>query len=464
MHFFDNPPDNGEIILAITTTKSSPVTYTVQTAPGFFPQITRTGTVTRDQPATVTLPKSLRNNNVGIGSKGVTITASDEISVDSVNKGSCAAYLAIPKDALGTEYYVTTWQPVLNEQTANIIVGASEDNTQVTVRFPLYRGVNFNYNGATYDGGATLTFSLNKGQSFTIKDRADLTGTSIKATRPVAVWGGNNKVSIGTTIANDNVVTQFPPVNTWGTRYVLVGVPTDSVGGLLKILALEDSTNVRIKGNVGSVPITEMVFQLSSVSRDFYEVRQIVARANIAIESDKPILAVYYGNGDSSGRGSRPISLLLPPIKSYMNQYSFTPIQASGNTFTTSIMIAVERGRQSGLFRNNQRVSQNGWIDLVTPWSTPQMIVNFVPASSGANYLRHSDPSVRFGAAVYGIDRADCAYAFPAGMRFADGQGGGVSTNIGNGFHAKWGHHFYFLLICLVAHPFTSFLHLQYDT
>ena len=357
------------------------------------------------------------------------ITADNEISVSTLNQGSCSVYKAIPTDALGTQYYVTTGQPVLADQSANVAVRATQDATTVSVTFPPNRGINFFYNGRTYRAGDTLDVTLNQDQTFSIKDTTDLTGTCIKATKPVGVWGGNGRVSFGTIISTDSVVSQFPSTNTWGRRFTLVRQPNDLVGGTVKALALQDQTRITVKGVVQNSPLNQVTQLVNSVTTGAVFTFQAVAGASLAIESDKPIMVVYYSNGDNSN--NRPVSLLLPPVEQYMNLYTFSPPtqDTNGRQYTNYLLVAIEKGKESGLLLGNTLVPNQGWLDLPTPWSTPNMVVKVIPLGSAVRTLRHQDASVRFGASVYGSS-TDCAFAYPAGMLLTSV--GGVSINIRN--------------------------------
>ena len=80
--------------------------------------------------------------------KGVWVVASREVSVYVVNKEakSTDAYLALPVDVLSTEYYAATYT-----KDAELMVVATEDATQVSIRWPTGAGpCSVNYGGVTY--------------------------------------------------------------------------------------------------------------------------------------------------------------------------------------------------------------------------------------------------------------------------------------------------------------------------
>ena len=65
--------------------------------------------------------------------KGVWVQATQEVSVYSVNKEpkSTDAYISLPVDVLGTEYYAVTYT-----KDAELLVVATQDSTQVSIRWP----------------------------------------------------------------------------------------------------------------------------------------------------------------------------------------------------------------------------------------------------------------------------------------------------------------------------------------
>ena len=80
--------------------------------------------------------------------KGVWVQATKEVSVYSVNKEpkSTDAYISLPVDVLGTEYYALTYT-----RDAELLVVGTEDNTQVSIKWPTNAGpVSVHYGGTTY--------------------------------------------------------------------------------------------------------------------------------------------------------------------------------------------------------------------------------------------------------------------------------------------------------------------------
>ncbi len=73
--------------------------------------------------------------------------------------------------------------------------------------------------------GVPYQVVLQQGQSYRLINNdgldADMTGTTINADKPVAVFGGVKIALIpASTAAGDHLVEQLPPVSTWGNHFV----------------------------------------------------------------------------------------------------------------------------------------------------------------------------------------------------------------------------------------------------
>ena len=375
--------------------------------------------VSRSQGALITLSKDLRMPGTGTFNRGVKIVASKPVSVSAMSK-ACAAFLALPKDALGTEYYTITWRPK-SSQFSLVSVTATQENTQVDLTIPSVRAVSVQYGGRTYRGGETLRVVLNTDQSVQLREAGtDLTGIRITANKPVSVNSGNAPIDIGFGLTVDDVITQVPPTTAWGRKFILVAFPNDNVGGTLKMVSKARVTNVRIVGTSSGQPLNN---QLGMFGIGAYALQVLPSNSFVSIVSDQPILTVYYSNSESGSTSvGRPAGLLLPPVEQFMFQYSFMTLD---NTYTEYALVTIEESLRTGLQLDGQIVPQGGWTRVQSN-SSPQMVARWLGVSPGAHTLTHSNPRTTFGAYIYGYRRGSCAYAYPAGMRVRDLTG--VST------------------------------------
>lgn len=105
-------------------------------------------------------------------------------------------------------------------------------------------------------GGVPSIITLDRSQSYQIKAKADFTGSRVRVIgddandcKKIAVFGGNKWVPVGNCgEANDHLFQQAYPVNTWGTSFVHTALEGRSSGEFVKVLALEDQTEIRVNG------------------------------------------------------------------------------------------------------------------------------------------------------------------------------------------------------------------------
>ena len=146
----------------------------------------------------ITLPQELRMEGSEIAGNGIYITATDDIVVYGLNKAdaSCSGFLIHPVDTLGMEYIpIAWWPPTENTQLAIV---ATQDNTNVEIYLHPTHGNTVEFDGEVYVSGDTIKVELNAFETLQIQDitSSDVTGSLIKADKPIAAFSGNKYTSI----------------------------------------------------------------------------------------------------------------------------------------------------------------------------------------------------------------------------------------------------------------------------
>lgn len=265
-----------------------------------------------------------------VENKGVYILSSGKIAVYAFNERfrSADGTVVLPIGALGKDYLVTSHYEILtapvnyngniNDESALLVV-ATEDNTQVEITSSV----------ATLSGnnpGVPFTINLNRGQSYQLKAKADLTGSRVRVVgdnaadcKKIAVFGGNKWTSVGDCgAANDNLFQQTYPTTTWGTSFVHVALAGRTSGELVKVLASEDNTEVFVDGaSRGTVDAGEFltfdfgINQSASIRTSKPSAVTVFAKSQ---ECNQPS-APNYENGDPFMITYSPSEQLLKSIR-----------------------------------------------------------------------------------------------------------------------------------------------------
>lgn len=192
--------------------------------------------------------------------KGVLITATEFITAYYEVLGTVSAsfgqrivntdiFALKGANALGTEFYVpfqnqfdnmvnSFWGPLDVHSTIDIV--ATEDNTNITI-YPTqpYRV------GASGSSSATISITLNRGQTYTIEAKGNLgsqhlSGTRIVSDKKIAVTMKDDSIGEVNT-AYDLAGDQIIPVNRTGSEYIVFS-------GHAFVTATEDNTTISVGG------------------------------------------------------------------------------------------------------------------------------------------------------------------------------------------------------------------------
>ncbi|MDI1323272.1 MAG: PKD domain-containing protein [Algoriphagus sp.] len=194
--------------------------------------------------------------------KSAYIQASGKISVHAINQRETSSdgTVVLPVNALGKDYFVTAHFDVLNPLLvtgtpqnfeSTLLVVAIEDDTKIEI-VPSAKTIK------NVAAGTPITITLNEGESYQIKANGDLTGSRVRVLngvdgdcKNVAVYGGNKMTSAGDCgVTGDHLVHQSYPVSTWGKSFTHIPLAGRTSGEIVKILASEDGTQVRVNGQL----------------------------------------------------------------------------------------------------------------------------------------------------------------------------------------------------------------------
>ncbi|KAJ8310520.1 hypothetical protein KUTeg_012385 [Tegillarca granosa] len=409
--FGGSSPLNPE--LYVTTMRTTTVNVRVKAPLYTRLTIDESFTVTAGVIKKLTFDSDIRVTGDVLTNKGIWVIADDEIVIYGVSPETYSndAFLGLPTDVMGKEYYVVTWWPP--EFQCELMVVGINDSTTVNVRLSDALGSStVTYNGVNYVKGDTITITLNRYQTLQLTSDGDLTGTYITSDKIVSVFSGNKKTKVDSGTSSDHLVEQWPPVFAYGKRFVTVPIPERTTGDKFKFVASENDTHVTITGNSYSDSFT-----LSEPGS--HAEKDIPSGTNYYcyVQSDKPILVAQFCKSQASkSEKADPMMAFIPPIEQYTADYTFATPQYSGSgSYTNYFMFIVKDAQKSGL-----RVDGSAFpgSTVYTPVPGTDLVAGFIQVSDGTHTIRHTSPISVFGGYLYGTANYE-SYGFPTGTRVA---------------------------------------------
>ncbi|CAK7301082.1 IgGFc-binding protein [Vulpes lagopus] len=172
-----------------------------------------------------------------VGSKvfqnSVMISSDHNISVQAVNTKPNTAELTLlwPVHALGTEYFVLTPSSISSKNFKEFAVVVGAAGASVTIQL---KG-SATFQGKFYPAGSVLSLTLKPYEVVQVQSTAELSGSKITASSPVAVFSGHSCAQKHTNC--NHVVEQLLPTSAWGTRYVVPSLSSQSRYDLVYVVA-----------------------------------------------------------------------------------------------------------------------------------------------------------------------------------------------------------------------------------
>lgn len=349
-----------------------------------------------------------------IENKGIHITSTGKIAVHAFNERvrSADGTVVLPIGALGRDYYITSHFETL---TANVnfngnidnesllLVVATEDDTQIEITTSVT-----SQSGNQADVPSIIT--LDRGQSYQIKARADLTGSRVRVIgenadecKKIAVFGGNKWTSVGNCgEANDHLFQQAYPVNTWGTSFVHVALSGRTSGELVKVLASEDNTTVSVNGT-----------SRGTINRGEFLALEFGINESGKIDTSKPSsvsvfsksMACNQQNAAGAETGD-PFMITYSPSEQFLTSLTFNALNLP-SIVNHYVNVVVKTGTQNATFLDNQNI---GGSFSSLP-GDPTFQFARVSISQGVHQLRNQEG---FAAYVYGFGNLE-SYGYAAG-------------------------------------------------
>lgn len=375
--------------------------------------------------------------------KGIRITADQPLSVYVLNAKPMTSegYLALPVNALGTEYLHNSF-PDFNEVrpwASGFIVVAAHDYTRVRIELR-GKGKGMAKTSGGKNIGDVIQVNLMPGEVYyvrgdaTTRGRFDLSGTRITSNKPIGVISTHQRTiipSFDIYDGRDHLAEMMPPVSAWGKKYCTVQYERGSdLGDYFRIVASEDKTTWRVRwydmvtkdliGQTGGTLNAGQYAEYLNISVEANVPHDPSIRGTSVWEADKPVLVMQYAYSAQWDGNSifDPFMILVVPVEQYIPRTVFqTPASKSfQNNYFNIIAIGDTTDPSREILKS---VKIDG--DAVYT-RDPKFLYNQIPGTDlfwakikvvpGAHYV---EGDTKFGGYIYGFSNFD-SYGWPAAM------------------------------------------------
>jgi len=403
--FMPNP--FGSATASVQLTSDVPTNVTIQ-YPVTSPSFSQTVALTPGQVRVVNLPAGSHSGWTAgrVLNNAVRVFGPDELVTYVVNRApfTSDAGMALPVDALGTSYIVTTYRgsAINSGDRSQFLVMAAFDNTTVTitptttVRIPAP--------GTNAPPNVPFQIVLNRGQGFRAEaflSGTDLTGTLVESDRPVALVNGNLCTNVpASTAFCDHIFEVAHPLRSWGTSALVLNLPNRNGGSIYRVVASVDGTEVRRNG----------VLQTTLNKGQFFETGPLTG--SHLFEGSHPIFVVQFMTGSRSAGatlGDPAMANMIPPDQ-YLKAYTFSTV--GGSQFVQHFLTLIAPASSIGsltLDGNPVAAAQ------FTPIGTTGFSSALLTIAEGSHTTASPQPH---GITVEGINQDD-SYIYPGGAQLA---------------------------------------------
>jgi hypothetical protein len=347
------------------------------------------------------------------------ITASQPVSVYALNYlyNASWAFTAYPTPMLGTNYRLMA-RPSLDGWAyghSQFAIVATADGTTVHIT-PSTNANLLAYSGGTYSN--TYQITMNQGDTYQIyssTNTADVTGTLITSSSPIAVFAGANDAYVPDANTGDGnpLGQQQLPVRAWGNQALALSFGRPG-GDSYRVLAATDGTTVTIVTTNGSVTNNLQAGKFFDTVRDGW----VEFRANNPIQ-----VAQFAQGGTTDNNDGDPCEILLPPTGHYLSSYTVAippdPFFEGGGFSENFLNLIVPQSAITNTFLNGSSITNFVAITSFVAITNSGYWAARVSVPAGTNYtIKCSQP---FEVQVYGFADSDYtgfadAYGYVGGL------------------------------------------------
>lgn len=290
------------------------------------------------------IPVSYAQGGTGIRNTGFQVVSPNPIGGYFINRAPNTTDMTYLLDqaSLGTNYVVASQGGGYGEG-SQAMIHATQNNTAVTF---------------TPKGGAPINVILQAGQTYKYAGgTTNLTGSSVSADKPVAVFGGHEcaQVPVGT-IACDVLLEQMIPNNKLSKTYALTASQGSnsaaSLSDLVRVIATENATVIK----VGGATVATLA------AGDFYEF-SLASDTGVTVTGSAPVMVAQYlkGAGGSGSSTTDPALALVPGSDAWIASYHLATPSGAQDFLVDYASIVLNTADLGSLVLNGAGVNTAGF-------------------------------------------------------------------------------------------------------
>jgi hypothetical protein len=342
------------------------------------------------------------------------------------------ASLLIPASSLGTEHIIVSWSTgvdVANIFPLDAIVPQAGYFTVVAVQ-PGQTEVTLTVSADSREGpnvpamlaGEEHTFILEQYQVLNVEAEAfapadfvelistlpnDLTGSVVRSSKPVAVFGGHEEAVVSFEEAQaqvesfccaDHLEEQIFPVQAWRNEIICAKVKPRSQSGEKDIWRIFSGQDGNQLTTIPPIP------DLNGIQLNYGEWVQVESADSFKVIGTGPVMAAQYiiSQEQTDERKGDPSMILSIPIEQYRSDYTVLVPEGYMENWVSVI-------RPLGV---DIQVDQMPITIAFTPFADGQWELGYVQLEPGVHAFQSTEA---FGLIAYGWDQA-VSYGYPAGL------------------------------------------------
>lgn len=361
------------------------------------------------------------------------VTVHATVRYNKISEG----FTVLPVNVLGKEYIVSSsgdksvYYPPYNSFPSLSGIVAAFDGTEVNFT------LGGNSSTVTSSGqipGETRKKLLNKGDVWMLSSKgrdADLTGSKIVSSKPVAVISGNHAANVPAS-KNDHfgyIVEMEIPTYSWAFNYHVPQIYPRKYSPVIRIFAKEPNTSIYLNGTLYS----NLTLSDGTLGKGYLELRinKVSSGKSGTISADKPIAVTLYNTGvEEDGLPELPgdpFQMTLTPEEQYVNEIYFAaPALNTADRFLNNYVNIIYQKDDVGNIPDDLQIGKYDGSDYVFRQVKSSAILlkeDFPGSNYGllvlkieptGNYIIKSD--LKFTAYMYGSNK-ESSYGFPAGLK-----------------------------------------------